>query len=508
MERAQGKNIILTDKKTKAVVSNQIWMLLAALIVAVSAIPFTSGLSFVESVTAFVVGEGTAPALRRSTEFLTASPLYYASLAAMRDILTSLALGSEFTLRLPSLIATALLCAVFYHLVRVFSSPVGGLMALTILAFNPQLLQLLCAAQPAVFSVLFALAALAIWVLVLKRRSALNLSLHLLLTVLSIYSDYQILLPLFSTHALLWWIFPTENRLGWRRALFYLSLVTVICSPGLMHCIELAGRPEFKSDFKDFSTDAAWRFAVTYSSVFIVLGYGLSQRLNLQIAPNLNVDRNTLSLAKIGFYLGVTWWLSALLSALLPGLLHNAIFPIDSQQTAISFLGLALALGIFASQFLTKKTPTLLAAVSIAITVFYPAQSERWRETAQVLNLKKNTDSDSSLSSLSSVSSRSQLFILSGLPEAEHVQFYERKDAGKYLAAPFLFYPVSQHVIPAGYSNLTQSIGSDSQSGIIVYRGAIPALPTDLFVTSAVTEAISSVPGSIPGMLKFSSLPR
>lgn len=437
----------------------------AAILVAFLALPITGGLSFAESVTAFLVGEGPVAAIKHSAQFATTSPFYYVLVALITENFGH----EELVLRAISMIASVATLTVLHSLVSKFLTPLASLLGLTILTFSGSFLAVTYSAEPFALGLMFLTIAIRLWIVVLQKRSALVIAGHLLATVLAIFSSYLVAVPILALHLILWFIWPAAQRsmaaqridqpaqrLKPRAALFYLSCIVVIISPALIHIAELLARPELQTNAEPlYGYDS--REIASLISVAVLLGCTLAIKWRVKISSDPGVKQDSYENGLPLLALGLTWWIVTTAQSLLGG----PVFSHGLTTHGLAFIGLAIAsTAIIANCKDSLKITALAAALSLAISVLVEQPQESWKEAAALLSKEH----------------ASTVLLLSGAPEAEYAPFYRHKDAGKYLSAPFLYYPVSQIVIPAGRSNFADSVTAETYDGLIVYRRFRPSI--------------------------------
>ncbi len=422
---------------------------MAALLVAILALPVTGGLSFSESVTAFITGDGVIEAIKQSSFFATSSPLYYILVALFTDIFGN----DELALRGVSIAASILMLATLYSLVSTLTSRMAALLCFTILTFSGSFLALTFTAEPFSLGLMFLLISLRFWIVFLRKRSIVIVVGHFIAVFLAILSSYAVLVPLLASHIVLWFIWPVVQRPRWRIALFYLSCIVVPISPALMHIVELHSRAELKATGGVGNLFTLWDLIpLTITALLLGLGVGI-KRKNSEHVQEHEGDRRAL------LALGLTWWI--VVTGV--GFFNSPVFSHGASIFAIGFVGLTIAATAVVAGSPDFFRLTAVAAVfSLGVSLFAQQPRESWKEAAAILS--KN--------------SAKTILILTGAREAENARFYQRKDAGKYLSAPFLYYAVPQLVIPAGMTNFAESVEKETFDGVIVYASSRP-LPLD-----------------------------
>jgi hypothetical protein len=432
------------------------WVCAAALGVAVWLLPFDRGLSTSEAVTAWFSTSGMRHALVSSADFGHTSPLYYLLLAII-----SLQTGaSEIALRLLSIGATVLVLALgFYSLRR---SQRTFFVAVALVAANYESVGVLLSAFPASLGLLFAVGATLCWARLVEKRSFKLMIPHIGCAVIAVYAWYPILIPLSVAHLLLWLIAPRAARFRWRASLGYLSVTLVFITPAIMHLTELVLRTGFGGGALRLGMDSLQPVGVTvYGLCVAVLVAGFAALRDVSTGERQGSDLRT---DRRIFIVGLGFWISAVSL----GLLGNPALSGDGALPSVGWVGLSLALAasrVFSQttdQSNADRTSLYAGAVSLIAAVLAQPPVAGWRETADFL--KKNGERYKTV------------VIMTGSAEAEDLSFYRGKDSGKYLSAPFVYYPIPQRVIPAGASNLELSVEPPTFSGLLVYTGVTPVL--------------------------------
>lgn len=447
MELSTGKKAGLLDYR---------WVCAAALGVAVWLLPFDRGLSTSEAVTAWFSTSGIRHAIISSADFAHTSPLYY-----LLSAILSLQIGaSEIALRLLSIGSTVLVLALgFYRLRR---SQRTLFVALALVAANYQAVEVLLSAVPVSLGLLFALGATLCWARLVEKRSFKLMIPHLGCAVIAVYAWYPILIPLTVAHLLLWLLAPRATRFKWRASLGYLSVILVVITPAIMHLAELVLRTGFGSGALRLGVDSLQPVGVTvYGLCVAALVAGFAALRDVSTGQRQGGDLRT---DRLIFIVGLGFWISAVFL----GLLGNPALSGDGALPSVGWVGLALALAasrVF-SQTADRSNADRISLYTGVVSLIAAALTQPpvagWREAADFL--KKNGDRYKTV------------VIMTGSAEAEDLSFYRGKESGKYLSAPFVYYPIPQRVIPAGASNLDLSVDPQTFSGLLVYARVTPVL--------------------------------
>lgn len=430
--------LLFTERMSAPSKSSQqeIWQplllaLLAVLIVVQS--PLRESLWLDEAVSYWVIKDGFAEAVHRSFHYQGMSPLYFAMLWGVQQILGA----DEWALRLLSLAATAAACGLLYALARTRFSREAAFLAVAFFLCQDATQKLALSARPyalAVLCTIWSIYALVRWLQNGSRSAQLQ---YVAASVLTVYFHY-LYAPLVVVHLAIVVLWKPFDAAKTRRLIFVLlPSCAVLLIPALFQVAELAQ----KSSSLKFMTERG-----VVDLIEAILPLNILVYLFIALAFSIVYDKfrwRAFESQEKGFSAAIAVW------AVWPALWLFAYSSLSAGS-------------VFVDRFYAWAAPAAALLLAAAVSHIEPTRARRniflvfmlmafFREVQHEWNIE---DWKGAVEKVNSAASpQVPVLAYSGLIEAEQLAWYGDAEKAGFLAAPFSKYALQGevHLIPGSF---------------------------------------------------------